>query len=128
MKKLVWLIVAVLPLALSGCGGSGADSLAKEQVGIMNDMAAALEGVKDDASADAAVAKLKELGAKLRENTKKGEAMKLSEAENKKLEEKYKPEIEKATNRMKSATEQAVKKAPKKAMDLAGALLEVGKK
>jgi hypothetical protein len=123
MKKLVWLAVAVLSPGLAGCG-SGADSLMKETIGILNDMASALEGVKDDASADAAIPKLKELGAKLKENGNK----KLEEKDkaipqlNQKLEEKYKDKIEKAATRLQTAMVAAAKKAPGKALALLMAL------
>jgi hypothetical protein len=118
MKKLVLVGMAlVLPVVVAGCSG-GADSLLKQQISIMNDIAANLETVKDDASADAAIAKLDKQVDQLTDNMKKMKELKLSPEEQKKLMEKHKTEIENAGKRMQAAMQGAVMKAPGKAMKI----------
>ncbi|HMF12349.1 MAG TPA: hypothetical protein VKE94_08585 [Gemmataceae bacterium] len=85
----------LLILGVSGCG-SNADSLMKEQIKLMNELADALEGGADQAKIEAINTKMKENGEKL-------EALKLSEADKKKLAEKYKDDMTKVGARLASA-------------------------
>jgi len=102
MKKFLSLTCAfALLVGVSGCG-SKADSLIKEQIKLMNDLADAIE--KDDE------AKAKDIQEKIKENGKKLDDLKLSDDEKKKLEEKYKGDVEKA---MKRVMEAAMKKGGK---------------
>jgi TolA-binding protein len=99
----------------SGCGGSAnAEGMMKDTIATMNEMAATLETVKDDKTADEAIPKLEKEVAKLKELKKKAEELKLPKDEDKKLEEKYKPELEKATKRFQEAAMKAVLAAPAK--------------
>ena len=96
MKKSFVLRSLVLVLfGVSGCGAS-ADSLVKEQIQGMNDLAEALE-------TKAPEAKVKELQKNLEETGKKLEALKLSDDEKKKLFEQHKEELMKATTRLAQA-------------------------
>jgi hypothetical protein len=97
MKKAVaWAGVFVLVFGVSGCGGSSeAENLVKEQIQLVNDLADAMEA-KD-------MNKILELQKKQEELQKKIEAMKLSPAEDKRLEEKYKGDLEKAMQRLMAA-------------------------
>jgi hypothetical protein len=95
MKKSLALTGMLLLLfGASGCSSSP-DSLIKDQISLMNDMADALE--KGDE------AKAKSIAEKMKEVDKKLEALKLSEDDKKKLGEKYKDELTKAAMRMLQA-------------------------
>jgi hypothetical protein len=95
MKKAVaWAGMFVLVFSVSGCG-SDADSLMKQQIQLMNDMADAIE--KGDES------KAKELESKAKELEEKMKALNLSDEDKKKLAEKYKADLEKAMGRLMGA-------------------------
>jgi hypothetical protein len=92
MKKASrWGVAFVVLMAVSGCGSS-ADSLMKDMIADMNALADLLEK-GDEARINDAKKRLEETGKKL-------DALKLSEEDKKKLQEKYKPEMEKAASRM----------------------------
>ena len=94
MRKLTATTLLTLALFLTGCGGDTHESLANETVGLLNEFATVLEGVNDEASAKAAAPKLEAIGTKLSEMKKRVDALpKLSEAENKALEEKMQKEM-----------------------------------
>ena len=89
MKRLVGVACGLVMVAgVTGCGSSP-DSLMKEQVTILNQMAEAMDSADPQA-------KLEELAKKLNDNAKKLDARKLSDAEKKKLDEKYGPELQTA--------------------------------
>jgi len=95
MKKPVVLVgIGVLVCGLAGCSASG-DSLMKEQIRNMNDLADAMEK-KDDARAA-------ELKTKMDDTEKKLAALKLSDEEKKKLVERHQDEIQKASMRLAQA-------------------------
>lgn len=83
----------LLLLGLVGCGGSSPDSLVKEQIAGMNEMADALEKNEPES-------KLTDIKNRLEATGKKMEALKLSDDEKKKLLEKHKDELMNATSRM----------------------------
>ena len=91
-------VLGVLLLVLCGVVGCGAnaDSLVKEEIKTMNDLAEALENKAPEA-------KVTELQKKLEETNKKLEALKLSDDEKKKLGEQHKDELTKAGMRMAKA-------------------------
>jgi hypothetical protein len=95
-KLLVSASLVVLACGVSGCGGANGDSLMKEQVKDMNDLAAALESKAPEA-------KVKELSTKLQETEKKLKALNLSEDEKKKLAERHRDELVKASMRLAQA-------------------------
>jgi hypothetical protein len=96
MKKVSVLGCAfVFLVGVSGCGSSP-DSLVKDQIKNMNDMADAME--KGDE------AKLKELEKKSKDIEKKLDDLKLSDEEKKKLLEKHKDELGAALGRIMQAT------------------------
>jgi len=89
MKRLVGVACGLVMVAgVTGCGSSP-DSLMKEQVTILNQMAEAMDSADPQA-------KLEELAKKLNGNAKKLDALKLSDAAKKKLDEKYGQELQKA--------------------------------
>jgi hypothetical protein len=87
--------VFVLLCGLSGCGSS-ADSLMKDQINLMNEMADAIEKGEPEA-------KLQTLKQRGEEIEKKMKAMNISDAEKKRLEEKYKDDLTKALGRLLKA-------------------------
>jgi hypothetical protein len=123
MKRLLGLCAAaVLFGAALGCGGSAttsgsgpkadapkdtpldkAEALMKEQLALMGDMAEATAKKNTD--------KIKELEGKSKELAKKMEGLKLSEEDQKKLEAKYKDEMDKAMKKMTDAMAAGLKDA-----------------
>ena len=85
----------ILMLGLIGCGGSP-DSLMKDQISYMNDLADALEKNQPES-------KLTDIKNRMDTNGKKIEALKMSDEEKKKLFEKHKDELMKATQRLLQA-------------------------
>lgn len=94
MRKIIASTVLAFTLLLTGCGGDTHEGLANETVGLLNEFATVLDGVSDEASAKAAVPKLEAISTKLSEMKKRVDALpKLSEAENKALEDKMQKEM-----------------------------------
>ena len=119
MKKLAGFGVCLFLLCgVSGCGSSGPDATMKESIVVMNDLSSILEGIKDNATADQAIPKIEKQADRMKELRKKMQELKLSTEEEKKLEEKYKPETDKARERMQKAMKQALTNAPTKAMTI----------
>jgi hypothetical protein len=88
--------------------GSKYDAVMKETIGLLNELAGVLEGVKDRDSARAAAPKIDNLTARLEAVAKKADALpQPSEAENKRLEQKWKKDIEKVMGRLLQASVQA---------------------
>ena len=98
----------------------------KKMVAGLTEIATILEGIKSDADADAAVAKLKTAVKELKalETTLKKE--KLSDAESNAVREKLKPQIQEAVRKLADAAIQANKNAPKKAAAIQAALRKKG--
>jgi hypothetical protein len=96
VRKLLVLGSLLLVLCgVSGCGAN-ADSLIKEQIKAMNDLAEALE-------TKAPEAKVNEVQKKLEVTDKKLQALKLSDDEKKQLTERHKDEMTKASMRLAKA-------------------------
>jgi TolA-binding protein len=96
MRNAIFLGFAlVLLVAVSGCASSP-DSLVKDQIKAMNELAEAME-------TNAAEAKVQEIQKKIEEINKKLEDLKLSDEDKKKLLEKHKGEMEKAVIRLAKA-------------------------
>jgi acyl-CoA reductase-like NAD-dependent aldehyde dehydrogenase len=94
MKKLIGAACGLIVIAgISGCG-SAADTLAKDQIRLTNEIAEAIEKGVD-------AAKLEEIRKRATENSKKIEA--LPAEQRKELEEKYKDELQKANARLMAA-------------------------
>jgi hypothetical protein len=96
IMRVVALTAMVLVLALQGCGGAPThESLAKDAMSIMKEFGAVLEGIKDEASAKSAEPALKKLAERMKTLSKQKEALpKLSEADEKKVMEKFTKEGE----------------------------------
>ncbi len=78
------------------------EAIIKDMVKCLNDFADALATVKDKETAKAAAGKISKTADELEALGKKAEkAPKLDAAENKKLQEKYQPQLEKVTKRLK---------------------------
>jgi hypothetical protein len=95
MRRLTPLcIVFALALTLGGCADTP-DSVSKKMIAKMQEMVGILKTVKDEPSAKAAVPKIKAVSAELKTIQKKMEAMKPTEAEQKRLAEAHmKPMME----------------------------------
>jgi hypothetical protein len=89
-------IVAVLLVSAPGCSSNDPDSLAKQSISQMNDLAAAIEKKE---SPD----KIKAIAEKLKATMEKLKALKLSDEEMKKLQEKYQKESTQAAQKMLAA-------------------------
>jgi len=94
-KNSLWLILLV---SICGCD-SPAERLFKQQIQITNEAADRMESGKWDAVYAESVA------SRTIENLNKQQKLKISPEERKQLEEKYKPEMEKARARLTSATQ-----------------------
>lgn len=81
----------VLLTGLSGCGGPSTEELTKELTKNMNDALDAMQSVKDDASADAAITKLDDIAKKMSEL--KGKLAKAKPDE--KAQKQFKEDMEK---------------------------------
>jgi TolB-like protein len=95
VKKLLLGSLFLALCAVSGCGAN-ADSLVKEDIKAMNDLAEALE-------TNAPEAKVKELRTRLEDTNKKLAALKLSDDDKKTLVERHKDELVKAQMRFVKA-------------------------
>jgi hypothetical protein len=93
-RSLILAGTAVLLCGVMGCGGS-ADSLVRDQIRTMNDLADAIEK-KDDARA-------KDLQEKLKATEKKLQELKLSDEQKKELISHHQEEIQKAVQRLTQA-------------------------
>jgi hypothetical protein len=97
MKRLIVLgFVAALLVSAPGCSSNDPDSLSKQSISQMNDLAAAIEKKE---SPD----KIKSLVEKWKATVEKMEALKLSDDEKKKLAEKYQKESLEASKKLLAA-------------------------
>jgi hypothetical protein len=121
MKKVLTLgFSLVLLCGLSGCGGSAAESILKEQLGLMNDITGYMETIKDDASADAAMPKIEKAIQRMKELEDKLKTIKMPSGEKKRLEDQYiGKELPAAAAKMKTALEGVMKKVPNKGLQIA---------
>ncbi len=97
MKRFIVLgFVAMLLVSAPGCSSNDPDSLSKQSISQMNDLAAAIEKKE---SPD----KIKSLVEKWKATVEKMEALKLSDDEKKKLAEKYQKETLEASKKLLAA-------------------------
>ncbi len=109
MRK-VFVLASVIVLSVTAIGcGPDPDALMKDQIKAMNDMAEALEN-------DAPESKLEEIGKRTKEINEKIEGLSLSDEEKKKLVERHKDELTKATVRLQAAMMKKMMKSMNKAM------------
>ena len=106
-KAFVLASLVVLSFTSSGCGPSP-DTLMKEQIKEMNDMADALENNQPE--------KVKEVEKRIEATNKKVEKLSLSDDETKQLAERHKDELTKATVRLQKAMMNSMTKNMNKAM------------
>lgn len=96
MKRLALLLVLLL---VTGCGDSP-ESLTRDSIATLNEVADVLATVKDRRTADAARPTLRQLGERWRDLQKRAGAVKQPTAgESKALQERYRPEMEAAMKR-----------------------------
>jgi hypothetical protein len=100
---------------LAGCGSSGLDGLFKETLSLIREATALLQGVKDEASAQAAMPRLRKIGDRAAELTRKAQALKLSEAEKQKVMNRYRDDLLAATDKLFVAQDAAQNRAPQHA-------------
>ncbi len=131
ITKCVALMVGLFALPLTSMAADQAafEASAEKMIEAMNKLAAIIETVTDEASADAASASIKELTQKemvpiAREMKALGEP---DEAMEKALEEKYQAKMEESSNRMMTAMMGIAQKDPALMMKIQGAMEEFGK-
>ena len=107
-KNGLWLLLLA---GLAGCD-SPADRVFKEQIQIANDMADRIESGKFDPVCGQSIQ------SQTMENLKRQEKLKLSAEERKQLEEKYKPDMEKATARLRTAWQKMTGKPRSPILDM----------
>jgi hypothetical protein len=106
MKKIVAVFLCGIGLAsIPGCSGAyaKAEEATKEMIGVMDDISTALESVKDKASAKAAAPKISAGVDRMRDVTKRLEAIKGTKADEEKLNKEWLPKVKKAAERMQTA-------------------------
>jgi hypothetical protein len=127
MRKLLGIGLALfIVCGFSGCGSGGPEAQVKEMISLLNQLSDALESIKDDASADAAIPKIESIAEKLSALGKRMKEEKPSKEEDKRLQEKYQKEVMDAQQRMQKAIVSAALKAPGKAMKLQEAFKKSG--
>jgi cytochrome c556 len=89
-------VLVLSAVVLSGCDSKPThESVMKDMVGKMKELVAVLEGVKDEASAESAKPKLQALSKEMKElEVTASKLPKASDEEEKRLREKYQPELE----------------------------------
>ncbi len=105
MKRLTILALAICAAMMTtACGGDTRDSLASEQLKVMNDFATTLEGVKDAGSAKAAKPKLEALATRMDDiNARESKLPPATEAETKALMEKRGKDMDATMMKVQSA-------------------------
>jgi hypothetical protein len=113
----------VLMAFLVGCGGGGShESIARESVGVIDEMATALENSK---TADEAKPKLEKSAAKFKDLKKRMDALpKLSKTEEENMQKKLQPEMDKAGKKLASAMMQFAQRDPAGFQQIQGVLQE----
>jgi hypothetical protein len=98
MKRVTILASILMLLACGGCGGDSPDKVANDSIGVMEEMATILEGVKDEASAKKANDKLRALGDKMKEIKARQDKLAMTAQQKaemqKKHEDKMRPVLE----------------------------------
>ena len=126
MKKVTLGVSALAFVFLvSGCGDSP-DAVMKDTLKLMNEAADALESAKDKDSAEKAKAKLQDINKRLKDVVERAKKLKVTEQQNKKLEEKYKDDINNMNKRMEAAAKK-LGSNPEAASIVLPAVLEISK-
>ena len=91
MRKVIGLALALLIVCgFSGCGGANTpDDVMKATIDNMKELGSIMEGIKDEASGEAAIPKVEAVAKRMKELKEKMKSFKLSDEEMKKLGEKY---------------------------------------
>jgi hypothetical protein len=118
----VLAISLLLGGAVRGAGSAEAAQTLRDMIAAVNHISALLEGIRDDASADAALPGLEQGAQRVKDLEKKLAAYPLTDAEKKKLRQEHRQEVEKAITRLYAAARQAGMRAPKKALQIQAAL------
>jgi hypothetical protein len=101
MKVLRVVVVAAL-LSVPGCGAADThDAVAEDMVKLMEEFAAAIGGVKDEASAKAAAATIDGLVPRMTKLSERAKALpKLTQAQEDAMQKKVEPRVQAATSKM----------------------------
>jgi FKBP-type peptidyl-prolyl cis-trans isomerase len=106
MRKSLLLGLGLVLIAVApGCGRSGPEGAVQDQIDVMNDMAAVLEGVTDERSAKNAEPKIKQLEERAKAASERMKAMPKEQVAA--AVEKHKTALEKATKRLGEAVMKA---------------------
>jgi hypothetical protein len=106
VRRISCVAAAVAMFTLAGCGG--ADSVMKEQIALLNEMADAVEKNEGEA-------KIKDIQSRMKANDDKYKALKLTPDQETKLHDKYKTEMLEVSDRLRKAGEKRA--ADKKAAE-----------
>jgi len=98
----------------AGCGSSGLDGLFKEHLALIEEASNLLQGIKDEASAKAALPRLEKIGDRAAKLTQQAKALKLSKAEQQKVMERHRDKLLAATDKLVAENE-ARDRAPRRA-------------
>ena len=99
-RMLCGSVMLILFCGMSGCKGTTHESLAEEQMALMNEMFDVMEGVTDAASAQAAKPKLEKISTRMKELGEKAKALgQPSAEEEQRLKKKFEPELKKMMER-----------------------------
>ncbi|MGE3807000.1 MAG: hypothetical protein AB7K24_20240 [Gemmataceae bacterium] len=123
MRRLPLFGCAFALLALCGCSSNPNDALVREQFAIIQKISKQVEAIKDDASAATAIAQIEKEIQQLDDIKKKMKDMKLPEAEQKRLAEKFRAENETIKLNLAKAMEGVDERAPKQYERLLNLLL-----
>jgi hypothetical protein len=106
-------VVLFLLGSAAGCGPSGLDGLFKETLSLIGEATDLLKGIKDEASAKAAMPRLEKIGDRAAELTRQAKALKLSEAEQQKVMERYREALLAGADKLFVAEDEARRRAPR---------------
>jgi len=99
----------------AGCGSSGLDGLFKEQLTLIEEATNLLNGIKDEPSAKAALPRLEKIGDRAAKLTQQAKALKLSQAEQQKVMDRYRGKLLAAADKLFVAENEARDRAPRQA-------------
>jgi hypothetical protein len=131
MRKLLGFGVVLWLMAAGGCGSRSAtpEGTVRQKVEVLNEAAALLTTIKDESSADAALAQIAKNMGRVRALDKQLDSFNLPEGDKQGVLGKYQAELDQAAKKLDDAAAQAKKKVPRRAQDIENLVAQVrGKK
>jgi hypothetical protein len=128
MRKLLGFGVGLwLMCAAGGCGSGAAtpEHTVRQKVEALNEMATLLTSIKDESSADAALAQIAKNMGRVRALDKQLDSFDLSQGDKQGLLGKYQTELDQAAKKMEDAVTQAKNKVPGRARDIENLVAQV---